>query len=82
MGKRMGKGCLANLKNLSLITIRKMNKKVAELLYRDTNTNIGYTMTASRFSAYTPPGRSPSGVYTKPTSGRSITDWYHGKRRC
>ena len=34
-------------------------------------TNIGYTMTTSRFS-----------VYTKPTSGRSITDLYHGKRRC
>ena len=54
--------------------------------------NIGYTMTTSRFSAYTPwgggggggggGGRSPSGVYTKPTSGRSITDLYYGKRRC
>ena len=42
-------------------------------------TNIGYTMTTSRFSAYTPRGRSLSGVYTKPTSGKSITDLYQGE---
>ena len=29
--------------------------------------NIGYIITTIRFSAYTPRGRSPSGVYTKPS---------------
>ena len=91
-------------------TVYPFDVSYSALLQYALFTNIGYTMTTSRFSAslarldplplphtldtptgntpksergsYTPRGRSPSGVYTKPTSGRSITDLYHGKRRC
>ena len=43
--------------------------------YRDTN--IGYTTTTKRFSAYTLRGRSPSSVSAKPLSGSGITGLYH-----